>query len=87
MSTAIRLAPLRHAPTSLDADGLSLRDLVERQLELIGEVPVPGWSTMRELPQVPDSTFREWWRTEWFRAPGFHRHEPHGRRAREGAST
>jgi LmbE family N-acetylglucosaminyl deacetylase len=36
---------------------------------------------------VGPSTFREWWRTEWFRAPGFHRHEPHGRRAREGAST
>ena len=29
----------------------------------LGRVPVPGWSTMRELPAVPESTFREWWRT------------------------
>src|SRR5215211_8487759 len=29
----------------------------------LGKVPVPGWSTMRELPVVPESTFREWWRT------------------------
>ena len=28
----------------------------------LGKVPVPGWSTMRELPEVPDATFREWWR-------------------------
>jgi len=28
----------------------------------LGKVPVPGWSTMRELPEVPESTFREWWR-------------------------
>jgi L-lactate dehydrogenase complex protein LldF len=28
----------------------------------LGKVPVPGWSTMRELPRVPDATFREWWR-------------------------
>jgi L-lactate dehydrogenase complex protein LldF len=28
----------------------------------LGKVPVPGWSTMRELPAVPDATFREWWR-------------------------
>jgi len=27
----------------------------------LGKVPVPGWSTMRELPEVPESTFREWW--------------------------
>jgi len=26
------------------------------------KVPLPGWSTMRELPEVPESTFREWWR-------------------------
>jgi L-lactate dehydrogenase complex protein LldF len=25
-------------------------------------VPLPGWSAMRELPEVPDRTFREWWR-------------------------
>ena len=28
----------------------------------LGRVPVPGWSAMRELPEVPESTFREWWR-------------------------
>ncbi len=28
----------------------------------LGKLPVPGWSTMRELPEVPDQTFREWWR-------------------------
>jgi L-lactate dehydrogenase complex protein LldF len=26
------------------------------------KVRLPGWSTMRELPEVPDATFREWWR-------------------------
>jgi L-lactate dehydrogenase complex protein LldF len=25
-------------------------------------VPLPGWSAMREAPQVPEHTFREWWR-------------------------
>jgi L-lactate dehydrogenase complex protein LldF len=28
----------------------------------LGKLPVPGWSTMRELPEVPDATFRTWWR-------------------------
>jgi L-lactate dehydrogenase complex protein LldF len=28
----------------------------------LGKLPVPGWSAMRELPEVPGSTFREWWR-------------------------
>ena len=28
----------------------------------LGKLPVPGWSGMRDLPQVPDHTFREWWR-------------------------
>jgi L-lactate dehydrogenase complex protein LldF len=28
----------------------------------LGKLPVPGWSGMRELPEVPDHTFREWWR-------------------------
>ena len=25
-------------------------------------LPVPGWSAMRDLPEVPEQTFREWWR-------------------------
>jgi L-lactate dehydrogenase complex protein LldF len=28
----------------------------------LGRLPVPGWSGMRDLPEVPDHTFREWWR-------------------------
>ena len=28
----------------------------------LSKLPVPGWSTMRELPEVPEQTFREWWR-------------------------
>jgi L-lactate dehydrogenase complex protein LldF len=28
----------------------------------LGKLPVPGWSAMRELPEVPEATFREWWR-------------------------
>ena len=28
----------------------------------LGKLPLPGWSTMRELPAVPEKTFREWWR-------------------------
>ena len=26
--------------------------------------PLPGWTAMRELPEVPEQTFREWWRRE-----------------------
>jgi L-lactate dehydrogenase complex protein LldF len=36
----------------------------------LGKVPVPGWSTMRELPRVPESTFREWWRARGAVPPG-----------------
>jgi L-lactate dehydrogenase complex protein LldF len=25
-------------------------------------VPVPGWSAMRDLPEVPPQSFRDWWR-------------------------
>jgi L-lactate dehydrogenase complex protein LldF len=28
----------------------------------LSRLPVPGWSAMRELPEVPPQTFREWWR-------------------------
>jgi L-lactate dehydrogenase complex protein LldF len=28
----------------------------------LGKLPVPGWSAMRDLPEVPPHTFREWWR-------------------------
>ena len=28
----------------------------------LAKLPVPGWTTMRELPEVPAQTFREWWR-------------------------
>ena len=27
----------------------------------LGRVPIPGWSAMREAPEVPERTFREWW--------------------------
>jgi L-lactate dehydrogenase complex protein LldF len=27
----------------------------------MSHVPIPGWSTVREAPEVPDQTFREWW--------------------------
>ena len=36
----------------------------------LGKAPVPGWSPMRELPEVPESTFREWWRTRDGDPPG-----------------
>ena len=36
----------------------------------LGKAPVPGWSPMRELPEVPESTFREWWRTRDGASPG-----------------
>src|SRR3954449_800610 len=28
----------------------------------LGKLPVPGWRGVRDLPEVPDHTFREWWR-------------------------
>jgi len=28
----------------------------------LGRLPLPGWSAMRDLPEVPERTFREWWR-------------------------
>jgi L-lactate dehydrogenase complex protein LldF len=28
----------------------------------LGRMPLPGWSRMRDLPEVPDHSFREWWR-------------------------
>ena len=28
----------------------------------LGKLPVPGGSAMRDLPEVPSQTFREWWR-------------------------
>jgi L-lactate dehydrogenase complex protein LldF len=28
----------------------------------LGRLPLPGWSPMRDLPVVPEATFREWWR-------------------------
>jgi L-lactate dehydrogenase complex protein LldF len=28
----------------------------------LGRLPMPGWSTMRDLPEIPEATFREWWR-------------------------
>jgi L-lactate dehydrogenase complex protein LldF len=28
----------------------------------LGRLPVPGWTAMRDLPPIPDHTFREWWR-------------------------
>jgi L-lactate dehydrogenase complex protein LldF len=29
----------------------------------LGRLSVPGWSAMRDLPEVPEATFREWWRS------------------------
>ena len=26
------------------------------------QAPLPGWTAMRELPEVPEQTFRDWWR-------------------------
>ena len=28
----------------------------------LAKLPVPGWTAMRELPEVPAQSFREWWR-------------------------
>jgi L-lactate dehydrogenase complex protein LldF len=39
-----------------------------QKLKRLGRGPIanaalPGWSAMRDLPQVPAETFREWWRS------------------------
>jgi L-lactate dehydrogenase complex protein LldF len=38
----------------------------------LGSLPGPlsGWTTMRELPDVPSQTFRDWWATRDATAPG-----------------
>jgi len=28
----------------------------------LGRMPVPGWTPMRDLPAVPEQSFRDWWR-------------------------
>jgi len=28
----------------------------------LGRMPVPGWTPMRDLPEVPAQSFRDWWR-------------------------
>ena len=28
----------------------------------IAKAALPGWTAMRELPEPPKQTFREWWR-------------------------
>jgi L-lactate dehydrogenase complex protein LldF len=38
-----------------------------QKLARLGRGPIvaaalPGWSAMRGLPEVPEQTFREWWR-------------------------
>jgi L-lactate dehydrogenase complex protein LldF len=69
----VREEKSRYAPEALAmrvaAKTFSTRRAYERAQGLsklgrgpLGKVPVPGWSAMRDLPEVPDATFREWWR-------------------------
>jgi len=77
----VREEKSRYSPEALAmraaAKTFSTRGAYERAQRLsklgrgpLGKVPVPGWSTMRELPQVPGSTFREWWRARSAVTPG-----------------
>jgi L-lactate dehydrogenase complex protein LldF len=39
-----------------------------QKLARLGRGPIvtaalPGWTAMRDLPEVPEQTFREWWRS------------------------
>jgi hypothetical protein len=47
--------------TLFPGTGRAVVELLER-LGPLGKLPVPGWSGMRDLPEVPDHTSREWWR-------------------------
>jgi L-lactate dehydrogenase complex protein LldF len=46
-----------------------------QKLARLGRGPIvtaalPGWSAMRGLPEVPEQTFREWWRARAPRSAG-----------------
>jgi len=70
----VREAKSRWSPERLAMDALArvfaTRSRYERAQRLarlgngpIAQLPGPlsGWTAMRELPEVPDQTFREWW--------------------------
>jgi len=75
---------VREQKSGLSVEGLAMRAMATafstrrryegaQRLARLGRGPianaaVPGWSAMRELPEPPKATFREWWRRRG--APG-----------------
>jgi L-lactate dehydrogenase complex protein LldF len=71
----------RRSPEALAMDAVGRvfgsQGLYERAQKLarLGRGPIvtaalPGWSAMRGLPEVPEQTFREWWRSRPPRSAG-----------------
>ena len=71
----------RRSPEALAMDAVgrvfASQGLYERAQKLarLGRGPIvtaalPGWSAMRGLPEVPEQTFREWWRSRPPRSAG-----------------
>jgi L-lactate dehydrogenase complex protein LldF len=77
----------RRSPEALGMEAVGRvfgsQGLYERAQKLarLGRGPIvtaalPGWSAMRGLPEVPEQTFREWWRSRPPRAAGGDGPEP-----------
>ena len=83
----VREYKTRHSPEALAMEAVGRvfgsQGLYERAQKLarLGRGPIvtaalPGWSAMRGLPEIPEQSFREWWRARPPRSAGGDRPAP-----------